>query len=86
MNNDFGWAAGIGVGFFVLMLAIYLGVLALCLWIGYLIMRTAVKNGILLADAERASRGYGGPGGYGASAPGVPPQGYRPPPVPPTQS
>ena len=47
MNPDYG--AGIGIGFFLIMIVIYLGILALALWINYLIMRTAVKNGMLLA-------------------------------------
>jgi hypothetical protein len=39
-------------------LIIYLGMIALMLWVGYLIMRTAVKKGILRADVERASRQF----------------------------
>lgn len=31
---------------------IYLALIALSIWVSYLIMRTAVKNGILLADAH----------------------------------
>ncbi|BDV31431.1 hypothetical protein [Microbacterium terricola] len=58
MNNDYsGLAAGLGVGFFVLMLVLYFAILGLMLWVSYLILRTAVKNGILLADQERAKRG-----------------------------
>ncbi|GEP47413.1 hypothetical protein FVP74_00865 [Microbacterium saccharophilum] len=53
MDNDYsGLAAGFGVGFFILMLVIYLAVVALMLWVGYLIMRTAVKNGVVLAMRE----------------------------------
>lgn len=69
MDNDFsGLAAGLGIGALIFGLVIYLGVIALSLWIGYLIMRTAVKNGILRADAERAQR----PGGPYAASPGAP--------------
>jgi len=75
MNNDYsGLAAGLGIGAIIFGLVIYLGTLALILWIGYLIMRTAVKNGILRADAERAARHPGGTYGVpGGSAPGAPP-------------
>lgn len=59
MNDDYGWMAGAGIGIFLLMAAMYLGLLALSIWITYLIIRTAVKNGILKADEERVRRGYG---------------------------
>ena len=78
MNDDYGWAAGLGIGMFLLVAVIYLGILVLSLWITYLIIRTAVKNGILKADEERARRGYPAMtpprGGYAAppSAPGSP--------------
>lgn len=78
MNDDYGWAAGLGIGMFLLVAVIYLGILALSLWITYLIIRTAVKNGILKADEERVRRGYPVTtpprGGYAAppSAPGSP--------------
>jgi len=53
MNPDYAGAmAGLGIGFFFIALLIYLAVLALVLWIGYLIMRTAVKNGVILAMRE----------------------------------
>lgn len=68
MNDYSGLAAGLGIGAIIFGLVIYLGVIALTLWIGYLIMRTAVKNGILRADEERAARRPAGT--YGA-----PPQG-----------
>lgn len=71
MNSDFGWAAGFGIGMMIFVIVLYVGIIALSLWVTYLIIRTAVKNGILLADVERARRGFGGPG--------APPQGYRPP-------
>lgn len=55
MGNDYaGMIAGLGIGFFLVGIILYVGTIALALWIGYLIMRTAVKNGILRADAERA--------------------------------
>lgn len=78
MNSDYsGAAAGLGFGVLLIGIIVYIGILALAIWIGYLIMRTAVKNGILRADEERARRGLGGggttppaPSGYG-SGPGV---------------
>lgn len=75
MYNDYygGLAAGYGL-IFVLAIVIYLGSIALVLWIGYLIMRTAVKNGILAADKARRDQGGYFPGGYPA-APPLPPHG-----------
>ncbi|MCS3843507.1 hypothetical protein [Microbacterium sp. AK031] len=62
MDNDYsGMAAGLGIGAIIFGLVIYLGTIALMLWIGYLLMRTAVKNGILRADAERAGQRPGDP-------------------------
>jgi hypothetical protein len=78
MNYDTpNLAAGLGIGAIVLGIVLYLAGIALALWIGYLVIRTAVKNGILRADAERAARGYGGPTGYagppvGGTGPGTP--------------
>ncbi len=69
MYEDYGVIAGWGIGMMIFGVVLYLGILALGIWISYLIIRTAVKNGILKADDERARRGYG---------PQVPPQGYRP--------
>ena len=76
MDNDYsGLAAGLGIGAIIFGLVIYLGTIALMLWIGYLLMRTAVKNGILRADAERAARHGGGPyGAPGGGTLGAPPQ------------
>ncbi|MCR2761971.1 hypothetical protein NQ152_00465 [Microbacterium sp. zg.B48] len=65
--NDYGPGVAAGFAFIVLGIVLYLGTIALVLWIGYLIMRTAVKNGILLADAERGRPTLGG--GPGPSAP-----------------
>ena len=65
MNSDYGVAAGLGFGFFAIVIVIYLAILALMLWIGYLIMRTAVKNGVKLAMQETGQQ--------------FAPQGYRPP-------
>ena len=64
MNDYSGLAAGLSIGALLIGLIIYLGVLALSLWIGYVIIRTAVKNGILRADEERGRRGYQQPGAY----------------------
>ena len=59
MENDYtGWAAGIGIVGFLIAIVLYLGMLALTLWVFYLIIRTAVKNGILKADEERRRRSY----------------------------
>ncbi len=53
MSNDYsGVAASLGIGFFIIGLLIYLAILALVLWVSYLIMRTAVKNGVILAMRE----------------------------------
>ena len=73
VSNDYsGVAAGLGFGVLLVGIIVYVAILALAVWIGYLVMRTAVKNGILRADEERARRGYGGHG----STP--PPEGYGP--------
>lgn len=77
MDNGYaGPAAAFGIGFVVLGIAIYLGTIALILWVSYLLMRTAVKNGMLLAMRES---GGPFPGGYGAPRPAAPPY----PPAPP---
>lgn len=47
---DYAAFAWIGVLFGIVL---YAGLLALSLWVTYLIIRTAVKNGILLADRAR---------------------------------
>ncbi len=52
MNSDYGAAAGLGIGFIIIMIVIYLALIALGIWIQYLIMRTAVKNGVKLAMQE----------------------------------
>ncbi|MDF2554554.1 MAG: hypothetical protein K0R60_449 [Microbacterium sp.] len=72
MNDYSGAAAGLGIGVVIIGLVIYLGTIALMLWVGYLIMRTAVKNGILRADAERAAQGYGRPQAGGSLPPSYP--------------
>ncbi|GGD89712.1 hypothetical protein [Microbacterium murale] len=77
MDNDYsGMAAGLGIGVIIFGLVIYLGTIALMLWIGYLLMRTAVKNGILRADAERAGQRPGGPyaGPPNTQQHGIPPR------------
>ncbi len=82
MYNDYaGPAAAFGIGFVVLGIAIYLGTIALVLWVSYLLMRTAVKNGMLLAMRESGGQfpGCGG-GGYGAGPrPAAPPYPQAPP-------
>lgn len=74
MNTDSGAIAGLGIGFIILMIVLYLGLIALALWVNYLIMRTAVKNGMKLAMQETGQL--------------IPPAGYRPPapPQPPYQA
>ncbi len=57
-NDTTGLILGTGIIGIVIALVLYLGVLALTLWVFYLIIRTAVKNGILKADEERARRQY----------------------------
>ena len=58
-NNDYsGWVAGMGLVGILIAVVLYLGTLALTLWVFYLIIRTAVKNGILKADEERVRRQY----------------------------
>lgn len=78
MNPDYsGAAAGFGIGFFIIAIVIYLAILALMVWVSYLIMRTAVKNGVKLAMQETgqqfASQGYRPPMPP-QSYPGAPPQ------------
>ena len=59
MEDDYsGWVAGFGIVGILIGIALYLGVLALTLWVFYVIIRTAVKNGILKADEERVRRQY----------------------------
>ncbi|MCZ4067274.1 hypothetical protein O1W71_06295 [Microbacterium sp. H37-C3] len=82
MYNDYaGPAAAFGIGFVVLGIAIYLGTIALVLWVSYLLMRTAVKNGMLLAMRESGGQfPGGGVGGYGAGPrPAAPPYPQAPP-------
>lgn len=63
MSNDYsGAAAGLGIGVLIIGFIVYIAILALAIWVSYLIMRTAVKNGILRADEERARRGIPGGG------------------------
>lgn len=86
MNNDYaGPAAAFGIGFIVLGIAVYLGTIALILWVSYLLMRTAVKNGMLLAMRESGGQfpgggGAVGGGGYAAGPrPAAPPYPQAPP-------
>lgn len=80
MNYDNSGLAALGIGFIILMIVIYLAILALALWVSYLIMRTAVKNGVLMAMQQSGQQFP--PQGY---RPPAPPQGpYQAPPTPPT--
>lgn len=63
---------------FLIFALIYLCMIALMLWVGYLVIRTAVKNGILRADAECAAR-------YTAASVGPPSGGPAGPPAPPVR-
>ncbi|MCM3697694.1 hypothetical protein [Microbacterium oleivorans] len=83
--NRYGEFAGLGVGLVILMIVLYVGFLALLIWVGYLIQRTAVKNGMLRAMQEsgmtfapRPGPPYPG-GGYPGGQPPHPGQ----PPAPP---
>jgi hypothetical protein len=71
---DPGAIAGLGIGMVIVGLIIYLGIIALTIWIGYLIMRTAVKNGVIRAMQETGAQIT--PRGY--SAPQAPASGWRP--------
>ncbi|GGH36419.1 hypothetical protein [Microbacterium album] len=66
MGGDYIGPMGLGIGMMIFAIILYLGIFALSLWIFYLIIRTAVKHGILKADEERAARGA-----YGAPRPGA---------------
>ena len=52
-----GPLAGFSIIAVVFGIIMYVGMIALMFWLFYLIIRTAVKNGILKADEERAARG-----------------------------
>ena len=68
-DDIIGPLAGFSIFAVIFGIILYLGMIALMLWVFYLVIRTAVKNGILQADEARAARGY---------AP-RPPQSYTPP-------
>jgi hypothetical protein len=71
---DPGAIAGIGIGFMIVGFLLYLGLIALMLWVGYLITRTAVKNGMILAMRETGSQITPRPYAGGApQAPAAPP-------------
>lgn len=67
---DPGAAAGIGVGIMILFFVIYLALIGLMIWVGYLITRTAVKNGMKLAMREMGMTFA--PHGYAPQAPHAP--------------
>jgi hypothetical protein len=59
MSSDTtGLILGTGIVGILIGIVLCLGILAITLWVFYLIIRTAVKNGILKADEERARRQY----------------------------
>ncbi|MEZ3160793.1 hypothetical protein AB1K54_09645 [Microbacterium sp. BWT-B31] len=75
MYNDYSAFAGLGIGIFIFGIVLYLAVLALVLWIGYLLMRTAVKNGVLLAMRQSGQQfppTYRPPQQGGPTYPGAP--------------
>ena len=53
-----GWVTGLGIVGILVAIVLYLGFIALIIWVSYVIIREAVKNGILKADEERARRQY----------------------------
>lgn len=74
--NSYGDYAGLGAGLIIFGIIIYVGIFALALWVGYLIQRTAVKNGMLRAMQEsgmifapRPGAPYPGGGQPGAQPP-----------------
>ena len=57
MGPDFGGWAGLSVGIGIIGVFVYIAVVALSIWIGYVVLRTAVKNGVIRAHDEMARRG-----------------------------
>lgn len=66
-----GWA-GLSIG--IIGVFVYIAVVALSIWIGYLILRTAVKNGVIRAHDEMALRGMSPVAPYSPPQPGAPQQ------------
>ncbi|WP_282443358.1 MULTISPECIES: hypothetical protein [unclassified Microbacterium] len=83
--NSYGDFAGLGVGLIIVMIVLYVGFIALMIWVGYLIQRTAVKNGMLRAMQESGMTFAPRPGGPhpGAGYPGPQPPYPGQPPFPP---
>lgn len=83
--DRYGDFTGLGVGIIILMMVLYLGTLALALWVGYVIQRTAVKNGMLRAMQESGMTFAPRPGPQypGSGRPGAQPPYPGQPPVPP---
>ncbi|MFJ6677840.1 hypothetical protein ACIQLK_01770 [Microbacterium sp. NPDC091382] len=86
--DNYGGYAGLGAGVIIFLIILYIGFFALAIWIGYLIQRTAVKNGMLRAMQEsgmifapRPGAPYPVPGQPGAQPPypGQAPQAGQPP-------
>lgn len=71
MNLLDGWA-GLSIG--IIGVFVYIAVVALSIWIGYLILRTAVKNGVIRAHDEMALRGMSPVAPYSPPQPGAPQQ------------
>ncbi|WP_065571817.1 hypothetical protein [Microbacterium oleivorans] len=74
--DNYGGYAGLGAGVIIFGIILYIGFFALAIWIGYLIQRTAVKNGMLRAMQEsgmifapRPGAPYPGGGQPGAQPP-----------------
>ncbi|MEI2269556.1 hypothetical protein OHB93_09560 [Microbacterium sp. No. 7] len=78
--DNYGSYAGLGAGLIIMAVVLYVGTFALAIWVGYLIQRTAVKNGMLRAMQEsgmtfapRPGAPYPGGGQPGAGHPGAQP-------------
>ena len=78
--DNYGSYAGLGAGLIIMAVVLYVGTFALAIWVGYLIQRTAVKNGMLRAMQEsgmtfapRPGAPYPGGGQPGAEHPGAQP-------------
>ena len=78
--DNYGSYAGLGAGLIIMAVVLYVGTFALAIWVGYLIQRTAVKNGMLRAMQEsgmtfapRPGAPYAGGGQPGAGHPGAQP-------------
>ena len=79
MNDVNPLLPGLGFGIIAIILVLYLALIALMLWLGYLIMRTAVKNGVLL-PMRQSGTGFP-PAGPSPYTPPSPSADWTPPPA-----